>query len=145
MKLTNTITIDRQPADVFGFLAHLENLPLWNYAISDTRKISDGVVGVGARYRQTRTLPGRSEETFEVTEFERDRRLSIRGTLGPFHSEVTYLLAPAQSSTVLTNTMKLRPSGPLRLVGPLAAPRINSAVAANLGVLKQILEERRPT
>jgi uncharacterized protein YndB with AHSA1/START domain len=145
MKITNTITIDRRPAEVFEFLAHLENLPLWNYAISDTRKISDGVVGVGSRYRQRRTLPVRSEETFEVTEFQRDRRLSIRGTLGRFHSEVTYLLAPAHSSTVLTNTMKLQPSGPLRLVGPLAAPGIGSAVAANLGMLKQILEERRPT
>ncbi|MFI5897354.1 SRPBCC family protein [Actinoplanes sp. NPDC051513] len=143
MKFTNTITIDRELAEVFGFLADFENVPRWNYAISDTRKISDGAVGVGSRFRQTRTLPARSEETFEVTEFERDHRLSIRGALGPFHSEVTYLLVPAGSGTVLTNTMKLQPSGPMRLVAPLAASGIKSAVAANLGVLKQLLEERR--
>ena len=32
MKFTNTVTINRQPAEVFAFLAHFENVPLWNYA-----------------------------------------------------------------------------------------------------------------
>ena len=79
MQFANTITIARRPAEVFAYLAHFENVPLWNYAISDTRKTSSGPVGVGSRYRQTRTLPTRSEEAFEVTEFEPDRRLSIKG------------------------------------------------------------------
>ena len=140
MKFTNTILIDRRPAEVFKFLAHLENVPRWNYAISETRKISGGAVGVGSMYRQTRTVPTRSDETFEVTEFEPDRRLSIRGALGPFESEITYVLAPADNGTTLTNTMDLRSSGPLRLVAPLVAARVKSAVAANLGSLKQILE-----
>jgi uncharacterized protein YndB with AHSA1/START domain len=140
MKFTNTIVIDRRPAEVFEFLAHLENVPRWNYAISETRKISGGAVGVGSTYRQTRTVPTRSDETFEVTEFEPDRRLSIRGALGPFESEITYVLTPADNGTTLINTMDLRSSGPLRLVAPLAAARVKSAVAANLGSLKQILE-----
>jgi uncharacterized membrane protein len=145
MKFTNAIMINRPPSEVFAFLAHFENLPLWNYAISDTRKISGGPVDVGARYVQARTVPARSEETFEVTEFERDRRLSIRGTLGPFQGEITYLLETAGNATALTNTMNLQPSGPLRLVAPLAASRVKSAVAANLDTLKQILETERPT
>jgi uncharacterized protein YndB with AHSA1/START domain len=144
MKFTNIITINRAPADVFGFLARFENVPLWNYAISETRKITDGPVQVGSRYRQTRTLPTRSEETFEVTEVEPDRRLSIQGVLGPFRGEATYLLESAGTGTALTNTMNLQPSGPLRLVAPLAASRVKSAVAANLDTLKQILEPGAP-
>jgi uncharacterized protein YndB with AHSA1/START domain len=146
MEFTNTITINRHPAEVFEFLAHFENVPLWNYAVSETRKVSGGSVGVGSHYRQTRTLPARSEETFEVTEFELDHRLSIRGPLGPFRAEVTYVLVPVEHGTALTNTMHLQPSGPLRLVSPVVASRVKSAVAANLGVLKQILETGgRPT
>lgn len=145
MKLTNTITINRRPADVFAFLAHFENLPRWNYAISETWKITAGSVGIGSRYRQTRTVPTRSEETFEVTEFEPARRLSIRGPLGPFGAEVAYLLASVENGTSLTNTMNLQPSGPLRLIAPLAASSVKSAVAANLGSLKQILETGRST
>jgi hypothetical protein len=144
MKFTNAIVINRQPAEVFGFLAHFENLPLWNYAISETRKISGGAVGVGSRYRQTRTLPTPSEETFEVTEFEADRKLSVSGDLGPFHSEVTYLLTAAEDGTVLSNAVNLRAAGPLRLIAPLAGARVKSAVAANLGSLKRVLETPSP-
>jgi uncharacterized protein YndB with AHSA1/START domain len=140
MRFTNTITINRRPAEVFRFLARFENVPQWNYAISETRKTTGGPVNVGSRYRQTRTIPARSVETFEVIEFEPDRRLSVRGTRGPFQGEITYLLEPAGNATAVTNSMGLQPPGPLRLVAPLAASRVKSAVAANLDTLKQILE-----
>ena len=47
-----------------------QNVPRWNYAIEQTRKLSPGPVGVGTAYRQTRTIPRRTEEGFEVTDFE---------------------------------------------------------------------------
>jgi uncharacterized membrane protein len=34
----NTVTIQRPCTEVFAFLADLENLPRWNYAISRTSK-----------------------------------------------------------------------------------------------------------
>jgi uncharacterized protein YndB with AHSA1/START domain len=142
MNFANTVRIDRRPAEVFAFLARFENIPQWNYAISETRNEAGGPVGVGSRYRQTRTLPTRSEETFVVTEFEPDRRLSIRGALGPFHGDITYVLEPAGNGTILSNTMSLQASGPLRVVAPLATSRVKEAVAANLGTLKEILERR---
>jgi len=141
MKFSNTITIARGRGEVFSFLARFENVPLWNHAISETRKLTGGPVNVGTRYRQTRTLPTRSEETFEVTEFEPDRKLSIQGALGPFQGKVIYMFESAGNDTTLTNTMNLQSSGPLRLIAPLAASPIKSAVAANLDTLKHILEK----
>jgi uncharacterized protein YndB with AHSA1/START domain len=38
----NTVLIARPIEDVFGFLSDLENIPKWNYAIVETRKISEG-------------------------------------------------------------------------------------------------------
>ena len=74
--------------------------------------------------------------------FEPDSRLAIRGDLGPFHGEITYLLVPAvDGATALTNTMDLQASGPTRLIAPLAATRVKNAVAANLDALKQLLEK----
>ena len=140
MRFVNTITIDRAPGGVFAYLAEFENVPRWNYAIAETRKVTDGPVGVGARYLQLRTIPTRSEETFEVVEFEPDRRLVIRGQIGPFSGDIVYLLEGAANATVLTNTCDLRAHGPLSVVAPLATRRVQSAVAANLDVLKQILE-----
>ena len=70
MKFTNTITIDCQPASVFAYLADLENLPQWNYAIRETRKVTTGPIDVGSRYLQIRTIPAYGEERLEVIEFE---------------------------------------------------------------------------
>jgi uncharacterized protein YndB with AHSA1/START domain len=51
----NAVTIRRPAEEVFAFLADFENIPIWNYAIEETRKASAGPVGVGTRYHQTRS------------------------------------------------------------------------------------------
>lgn len=141
MRFSNTLTIRRPAGEVFAYLAELENLPRWNYAISETRKLSAGAAGVGSRYLQVRSVPRPSEETFEVTEFEPDRRLTLHGGFGPLSGQATYELQPTAEGTRLTNTMDLEPStAALRVVAPLAAPRVKAAVAANLRTLKGILE-----
>ena len=140
----NTVTITRPVEEVFTYLADAENLPQWNYAIEQTRKISPGPVGVGTVYRQTRTLPGRSQEDFEIVVFQPPGQLALDGTFGPFKARASYLLEPAASGTTLTNKWDLQPtSAPLRLLGPLAIPKVRSAVAENLRTLKQILENVR--
>jgi uncharacterized protein YndB with AHSA1/START domain len=140
MDFTNTVVIRRPPEDVFRFLAELESIPKWNYAIIETHKTSEGPVGVGTTYRQVRSLPSRSEEAFEVTEFEPERRLAIRGGLGPLHGTMSYTLEPIDEGTRLTNAADLEGRGVLRIAAPLATGRIREAVAANLGVLKELLE-----
>ena len=140
MKFANTVMVERPAHDVFDILAHFENVPKWNYAIVETTKTSQGPVAVDATYRQIRSVPSRSEERFEVTEFEPDRRLAIRGDLGPFEGTLTYELEPAGGGTRLTNRADLQARGLARLVAPLAVGRIREAVAANLAKLKELLE-----
>jgi uncharacterized protein YndB with AHSA1/START domain len=137
---TNTVVIRRPPREVFRFLADLENIPRWNYAIMETEKTSEGAVGVGATYRQVRSLPSRSEEAFEITEFAPDRRLAIRGGLGPLRGTLSYTLDAVDEGTRLTNAADLEGRGVMRIAAPLAAGRIREAVATNLGVLKDLLE-----
>ena len=140
MRFTNTITIHRPREVVFAYLADLENLPSWNYAIQQTRKITPGPVEVGSRYHQVRTVPARREESLEVVELEPGRRLSVRGTLNTLPARLDYDLDAEGDTTVLTNTVELSTSGPLSLVAPVATRRIRSAVADNLDVLRQVLE-----
>ena len=140
MHFTNTITIDRPAAEVFAFLAQFENVPQWNYAISETRKTSIGPVGVGVRYEQTRMLPTPSGERFEVAAYEPDRTLAIRGTFGSFPGRFTYELEPMGDRTRLVNTVDLEHSGLMSIAASLMTSRVKAAVAANLGALKQILE-----
>ena len=140
MRFTNTITIDRPQDAVFAYLADLENLPRWNYAIQETRKVSAGPVAVGSRFQQVRTVPVRREESLEVIEYDAGRTLTVRGTLNSLPARLSYVLEPNGRATVLTNTVELATRGPLTLVAPLAGRQVRSAVAANLEVLKGILE-----
>ena len=79
----NTAIIRRPVEDVFAFLADFENVPRWNYAIVETRKVSPGPVGIGTAYRQTPSVPRRSEEGFQVTVFEPASQLEVQGSSGP--------------------------------------------------------------
>ena len=141
----NTVTIRRAVEDVFAFLADVENIPTWNHAIVEMKKTSPGPVGVGTTYRQLRSVPSRSEEGFQVTAFEPSSRLEVHGDIGPFTATISYLLAPTDHGTRLTNVVDLESApGPLRLLAPLAASRVKTAVAANLDALKQLLETGEP-
>jgi uncharacterized protein YndB with AHSA1/START domain len=136
----NTVTIRRPIEEVFGFLADFENIPKWNYAISETRKVTEGPVGVGTIYQQVRSVPSRSEEHFEVTAYHPPHQLAIQGQLGPFPSRLAYALDTAPEGTRVTNTVELELRGPGRLLGRVAVPRVRDAVAANLRKLKELLE-----
>jgi hypothetical protein len=141
----NTVTIHRPAEEVFAFLADFENIPVWNYAIEKTSKASAGPVGVGTRYRQIRSVPSRSVEDFEVTVFEPASQLAIHGQIGPFQATISYQLEAKAGATRLVNNVELDPSpAMLRLVAPLATPRIKAAVAQNLGALRLLLESGQP-
>ncbi len=140
MRFENSVTIDRKQREVFDFLADFENVPKWNYAIVETKKISQGWVGPGTRYRQTRSIPAPSTEAFEVTEFVPDHRLAIRGDLGPFTGTLTYDLQPVAAATRVTNSVELQSTGLMRVAAPLATGRVRDAVGRNLAELKALLE-----
>lgn len=141
MKFTNTITIERPPTTVFAYLANLENLPQWNYALAETQQLTPGPPGVGTRYRQIRTIPVHTEESLEIVELTPNRQLTVQGTLNSLPAILTYTLDAADGTTTLTNTVDIHPSRPLSLLAPIALRRVKSAVAANLAVLKQLLEQ----
>jgi uncharacterized protein YndB with AHSA1/START domain len=141
----NTVTIARPADEVFAYVADLRNIPAWNYAIERTVQTSPGPAGVGATYRQTRTIPRRGEESVEITVFEPPTRLAVQGQIGPFQATTSYLLEPAADLTRLTNTVELDTASVLlRPLGPLAAPRVKAAVASNLATLKRLLETAPP-
>ena len=136
----NVVTIDRPVPDVFAFVSDFQNVPKWNYAITETRQSSPGPVAVGTVFVQRRQVPKPSEEQFTVTEYAPNRRVAIEGTLGPFPARLSYEFEPSDAGTVVTNTVELQMSGPLRLIGGIAMSRVKKSVAQNLSVLKQLLE-----
>jgi uncharacterized protein YndB with AHSA1/START domain len=137
---TNELEIHRPARDVFAFLADLENVPRWNYAITETTKTSSGDVGVGTTYEQTRSIPTPSREQLTITRFEPDRHLTVEGTLARYPARLQYDVDEHDGATRLTNTVYLELTGAARFLGSVAVAKIRSAVAENLEVLKRVLE-----
>lgn len=142
MKFENTIVINKPIEQVFTYLARLEHLPDWNYAISRTTKITSGSVGIGTRYLQERNLSHPMTEELEISAFQPLQLLSISGGFGPFPKGTsTYRLAKVdKSKTLLQNEMTLEIKGMLQFIAPIASMKIKAAVAQNLDTLKRILE-----
>lgn len=140
ISFTNTITIDRPAEEVYAYLTDLEHIPEWNWAITKTRKISEGPVTAGTRYEQTRHTPTTAVEQIVIIDLEPDRHLHIEGTLGPFHADLRYDIEPVGDQTHLTNQVALHGDIPtLKLA--LARLSIPRAVASNLNALKTRLEQ----
>jgi len=111
----NSVRITRSVEHVFAYLADLEHVPEWNYAISETRKTTPGPVAVGTTYRQVRSVPSPAVETLTVTRLDPDRRLDVEGRLGPFDARLSYELEPDGEGTRLVNSVRLEAHGPMRL------------------------------
>ncbi|WP_203922821.1 SRPBCC family protein [Rugosimonospora africana] len=139
-RFSNDLLIQRPVDAVFAYLSDLENLPRWNYAIRQTRRIGTGPIGVGTVYRQVRTLPHPMEESLEITEFAPNRRLVIHGGLGVFDGSLTYLLEPTNDATRLINEIELTGRGARGALAGIAKHSVKQAVAQNLEVLRNLLE-----
>jgi Polyketide cyclase / dehydrase and lipid transport len=136
----NTIDIARAPDEVYAYLVDLEHTPEWNWAITSTQKVTPGPVGIGTRFRQTRSVPKPAVEFIEISALDPGQSIEIAGVLGPFQARLTYELWPSPVGTRLVNRVELSPPVPLGPVGGLLRKRVGSSVSENLEVLKQRLE-----
>lgn len=140
LEFENTVHIDRPIEEVFKFLADFENLPKWNYFVLKVAKTSAGPIGVGTTYHQVRKT---DEQSFGIIEFEPNRSLAVKTLPGESPQlEMRFILQPEGGSTHIRDLWKLDTGRPA-ILEKLAAGRVKSAVAENLGKLKHLLEEGR--
>jgi uncharacterized protein YndB with AHSA1/START domain len=138
-----TIDIERPPAEVFDYVVNLEHVPEWNWAIASTQMVTPGPVGIGSRYRQTRSVPGPAVEILEVTGLDPGKRIEIVGDLPAFRARLVYELTPSGMGTRLTNIVELEPLGVLGISASLFPGHLQASIAGNLGILKSVLEGGR--
>lgn len=139
---TNIIRIDRSINEVFLYLSDLERIPEWNWAITETKKITPGPIAVGTRYRQARAVPRPATEILEITALVPNQRIEVRGDLVEMAAHLTYELNEDGLGTVVTNAVSLDADGPVRLIAPILSRKTAGAVASNLNDLKTLLEAR---
>ncbi len=141
IKIERTITIHRPVAEVFAYLCEVEHGPRYNSGQREAHKTSTGPMGIGTTFATSSKFLRRGA-TFEITEYEPDRRLAWKATAGA-QATTTWGLEPSGPSTRVTFTRVADAHGMFRLPESLLQGRANGRIDHDLGVLKELLAVTR--
>ena len=89
--------IERPAGEIFDLIGRhfFDNYPKWAVEVVEFEPLDGCRAGVGAKARQVRKDSGAEvESVFEITEFQPDRKLVLKGLSEPYRH--SYLLEPGQ-------------------------------------------------
>jgi len=142
-RLEATILINRPAEDVFAFLNVPENHPKFVPGMLEFKKTSPGPLGrVGATIRGVRQILGRRMELpYEITEYEPDNRLGMKGAMGPITFEDGYVLDSMGNNTRVRFWLELTLTGLMKLAKPFVVWQGKIHADETLTNLKNALEK----
>lgn len=78
--LTASVDLESPPEDVFSLLCSVEKWPVWLSFLRSARRLESGEpIGLGSEVVLRSTIPGESEELYEVDQFITNHHLSLVG------------------------------------------------------------------
>jgi uncharacterized protein YndB with AHSA1/START domain len=130
--------IRQSPEEVFDYCSDPEHEPEWNIRMKRIQKLTDGPVGLGARYRMEFTAG--PPAIGEVVRFERPRSWQLVGGSRVLRSGWTGRVLPYGDGAHLALRMEVQLRGPLAPALPLVRRRMGSELKRDLATIKARLE-----
>ncbi|HKP53881.1 MAG TPA: SRPBCC family protein [Chloroflexia bacterium] len=142
-RFEHTELTNRPVAEVFRFLSDFANNSQWEPGVLESKQISPGPLAIGAELSDVRKVMGRRvETTYEVTEYEPDRKFGLKSNSGPVRVRASYTFEPVDGSTRVTDRAEFETTGLFKLAEPLFARSVEKQMKANFAKIKQLLETR---
>ena len=86
--LSEEIDVAASIEEAFAFVADFSSVQEWDPQVSDARRISNGPIGLGSRFAVVfRFGPRTLDLTYEISEFEPPRKITLRGVGQSFSGE----------------------------------------------------------
>ena len=141
IKVETTVQIDRPSEEVFAFISNFENNPKWQSGQLEAKFTTEEPLRVGSTYDQVAKFLGRRViSTFEVVEYEPNRKVKASSTSGSFPITFTRMVEPSDEGSEVTAIIEGDASGFFRLAEPLLKRMVQNSVDADYQNLKKILE-----
>lgn len=141
MRLESSVTINAPVERVFAYIADVERQPEWIGAVTSVSRADSGPIGVGSTFTLSLSYMGKSADAVqEITKFEPNRAIIQSTTSGPIATQITLLVEPAGSGTLVRNITEADISSLGRLAGPIVTRTINRQLETDLQTLREILE-----
>ena len=138
-----SIVINRSIEEVFGFLSNLENDIKWRSEWVETKKTSEGPIGIGARFCLTGEFLGRRIPTnYAVIAYEPNRSAAWKTVSGPLPLTFQRTFERVEGGTRFTIRYDLEVRGFFKLVMPLLAGPVKRQHEGDLRKVKELMETR---
>jgi uncharacterized membrane protein len=143
LRIEKSIVINRPVEEVFAFVAPGENWSLWATELVEAKKTSEGPLDVGTTYTHVAQMLGRRiENGYEVTEYEPNKKVSMKSTSGPIPAEPSLTFESVEGGTKLDLTVEAEIAGFFKLAEPVVARMMGRQQDANFANLKDLLESQ---
>jgi hypothetical protein len=130
--------IDRSPEAVFDYCSDPIHEPEWNVKMTKVEQLTDGPIGVGARWRMT--FASAPSVLSECVRFERPRVWELVGRSKVMTSGWRGRVLPSGDGARLLLRMELQLHGPLGLATPLLGRRMQPELERDIAAIKANLE-----
>ena len=142
INVEESTVIKRPIADVFAFVANLENHPKWESNFQKVKLLSSTPTGVGTTYQCELKLPGQTATSkFEITEYEVNKKIAFEAeAAGPAKPNGSFFFESVADGTKITLIPRPEFRGFFKLLEPLMAGYVRKQNQDHLRKLKSILE-----
>ncbi len=138
-----SVVINRPVNEVWAYASVPENTPNFATGVEERTQTSEGPMGVGATGRDVTALLGRRvESTWEITEWEPEKKTSVKSTSGPVGYEGSFTYESVQGGTKLTVVFEADLRGFFKLAEPIVVRTATRQIESSNETLKDILESR---
>jgi len=139
----NTL-IYRPVGQVFDFMSAPENDFQWQYGTLASARVSEGASEIGASFRSIGHLMGRRvESTFEVTEYETNRKYGFKSLSGPLQSHTSYTFEMDKDSTQIDISTQVNVINFFQVNQGVLEKKMKKQLKEDLAMLKNLLEAER--
>jgi Polyketide cyclase / dehydrase and lipid transport len=136
--------IYRSLTQVFSFVTTPENDFQWQYGTLASTQLSKGEMGIGTLFRTIGHFMGRRvESTYEVTQFEPNKKFGFKSLSGPMHSHTLYTFEVINGSTRMNIATQASPGDLFKTADVIVEKRVKKQYRENLAILKDVLEASR--
>jgi uncharacterized protein YndB with AHSA1/START domain len=133
---SESVDIERAPADVFRYVADLRNEPAWHVDIASVPADTPAEPEIGRVIRvKFKPFMGKTDGTFTALETEPGSRIVYQADFAGLKPVITYRVETAGAGARFTRTVEMQPHGFAKLMAPMMrmmVPRRNRLFVKNL-------------
>jgi uncharacterized membrane protein len=142
-RMSETVSINRSPKDVFDFVADLNNFPKWGANLASSTVISERSTDLGARCDEEIQLgPRKMPATCEITAFSAGRTFSFRAISPGIVYAGHIIVEPEENGSSFTLAGEVQVEGFLRLMQGILKRRMEDGVRKEVASVKSYLETK---